>query len=113
MIRPLYIFKKEELRILLNGMITRGPEVLYNTMKSRALMSMKKVSYADDIIMDQYEAVLKVARTQSNESWEDKKTKNILYNIASLLRILAHVIYREYLKIDRERDNERFLRLVK
>jgi len=113
MTRTPYILKEEELEILLNGITTRGADETYKAMKNRTFMAIQQIDDADEILMDQYDTVLKKARNLNVENEDSEKLQKILYHLASILRILAHEIYREYLKAGKERDNERFLRLVK
>lgn len=111
--RTPYILKEQEMEMLLNGMAKYGADKTYEVMKKRSLASMEDVTDTDEVLMDQYESVLKRARELTVESDDDKELQNSLYQLSSLLRVLAHEVYREYLKIDKERDNERFLRLIK
>lgn len=112
MTRVTYVLKKEELEILLNGMIAHGTDKTYIAMKNRTVIAMQQIEDADEILMDQYDTVLKKARSLNAEN-NDEKLQKTLYQLASLLRILAHEIYREYLKAGKERGSKRFLHIVK
>lgn len=111
--RTPYTLKENELEMLLNGMTKYGADKTFDVMKKRSLASMEDTKDSDEILMDQYETVLKRARGLSIENEEDEQLQKSLYQLSSLLRVLAHDIYREYLKTDKERNNKRFLRLVK
>ena len=108
-----YILKEDELEILLDGIVTRGVDETYEAMKARSLGAAQKIPDADEILMDQADTVLKRARNLEIKNEEDEELLKTLYKLHGVLRILSHEIYREYLKTDKERDNERFIRLVK
>ena len=113
MTRKPYILKEEEIEILLNGIIEFGIDETYERMKYRALAGMKQSADVDEILMDQADTVLKRARNLSTDDESGAELLKSLYQLSAMLRMLAHEIYREYLKTDQERDNKRFLRLVK
>ena len=112
MIRKPYVLKEEEISTLVHGMMTHGDEETYVRMRDKSLVSMQQIDDMDEMLMDMHETMLKRAREAEIENDQDKQVKQILYQLASMLRILAHDINREYRKRGKEKDGERFLRLV-
>jgi hypothetical protein len=112
MTRKPYTLSEEEIEVLIDGIMKHGDEATYMQMKYKTLISMDKKDDLDEMLMDMHETILARARKSSTENKIDKELRKILYQLASMLRILAHEIYREYIKNGKSRDSERFLRLV-
>jgi len=112
MTRKPYILKEEEIDTLVQGIVEHGDEETYAKMRDKSLVAMRNVKDMDEMLIDMYETMLERARSANDEDQTDKELKKILYQLASMFRILAHDINREYRKLGQERNGERFLRLV-
>jgi len=112
--RTPYILQEAEVQTLLHGMVNYGPEETYNRMKEKAVKAMSDNEYMDEMFMDMYEAMLKRARefNYDEEDNDGKELQVVLYKLASMLRKVAHDVYRMYLKEGKDRNSPRFLRLV-
>lgn len=112
-----YIMKVEEIEILITSMIANGPEETYAKMRARAFIAMDKKDDIDEMFLDMSEVFLKRGRDELNASLEDNDDGailliNIHYSLAFMLRRLSHEVYRKYLKKGKQRDTNRFIRLV-
>lgn len=112
MTRESYIMPEEEIEILINGIIEHGDEETYSRMRDKTLFIIDKKDDVDEMLMDMHETVLIRAREVVVENEGNQELQKILYQLASILRILAHEIYRTYIRNGSSRDSERFLRLV-
>jgi hypothetical protein len=96
MVRHKYVLSEDEIRTLMSGVINLGAKDTYSKMKERMLASIDQGQEADEICMDMYEGMLNRARTFGADN-EDKSTTDIrqtLYQIASMLRTLAHEMHK-------------------
>jgi len=112
MTRKPYILKEEEIDTLVQGISEHGDEETYIKMRDKSLIAMSGTDDVDEMLMDMYETMLARSRSASDEDETGKELKKILYQLTSMFRILAHDINREYRKLGKERNGERFLRLV-
>ena len=112
MTRAPYILKEEELTILVDGLILRGAQETYDAMFAKVEFAMQNDEYMDEMLMDMHETVLKKARALEEETDFDESFQDALYQVASLLRILAHDIHLRYAKIGKEKGHQRFLHSV-
>lgn len=112
MTRKPYTLPEQEIEILISGLMEHGDEETYNRMRDKTLSVIDKKDDLDEMLMDMYETMITRARESVVENEKDKELQNILYQLASILRILAHELYRTYIKNGKGRDNERFIRLA-
>lgn len=121
MIRKPYIMKMEEMQTLIASLVTKGAEETYARMRAKAFMAMDKTADIDEMFLDMSETFLKKGRSELESSdEEDEEVEDdgrptlisIYYTVAFLLRRLAHEVYRRYIKMGKQRDNDRFIRLV-
>jgi len=112
MTRKPYVLKEEEISTLIHGMMTHGDEETYARMRDKSLVAMRNIEDMDEMLMDMHETMLHRARETKDEEKADKELKQILYQLASMFRILAHYINREYRTLGKEKRGERFLKLV-
>lgn len=113
--RKPYIMKVEEIQTLIAGLITHGPEDIYGKIKAKAFFAMENKDDIDDMFLDMAETLLKKGREELEEDDEDGENPsiaNIYYTLSYILRKVAHETYSKYLKLGKERDNNRFIRLV-
>lgn len=111
MTRKPYILKEEEINTLVRGIVDHGDEETYSRMRDKSLVAMKSDDDVDEMLMDMHETMLNRARGVGDgpEYTEVKKT---LYQLASMLRILAHYINKEYRASGKKKSGERFLKLA-
>lgn len=112
MTREPYILKAKEIQSLVAGLAAHGPQLTYEQMRKRATQAMENANDVDEMFLDMHEYMLKKARELEVEDDDDLKLQIFYYTIASMLRKLAHEIYRAYLKLGKERASNRFIRLV-
>lgn len=120
MSRKPYIMKVEEMQTLIASLITNGPEETYTRMRAKALLAMEQTDDIDDMFLDMSETFLNKGRAElesddekaEGEEDEEPSIAYIYYNLAFMLRRLAHEVYRRYITKGKQRDNERFIRLV-
>lgn len=111
--RKPYILKAEEVDTLLKGLVSHGEEVTYERMRERAFNASQERPDMDDIFLDMYEGMIKRARhIDTGEEEDAKKLSGDLYTLASMMRNIAHQLYRAYNRAGMSRDNDRFLRLA-
>lgn len=95
----------------MSGMINLGEKETYAKMKERMLAAKEQNQEADEICMDMYESMLQRARSFVSDE-NDKSMldiKQTLYQLASMLRTLAHEMHRLYSKKD---ESGRFLEIA-
>ena len=112
MTRKPYMLKEEEIEVLVSGMMEHGVQATYDRMFDRAIKTMKVTDDMDEMLMDMHDTVLIRARDFVVENDNDKELRKTLYQLANMLRTLGHEVYYKYIKAGKERDNDRFLRLV-
>lgn len=112
MSRKKYILKTEEIEALLKGIVENGPEDTYNKMKEKAYASIEKMTDLDEMFLDMSEDFLDRARIEPGDEENSKQIRDIYYILNSMLRTLAHEVYRTYKKSGKEKPGERFVRLV-
>ena len=109
-----YVLSEEEIRSLLSGMANLGSQKTYEIMKERMLIMKKDTNDAniDGICMDMYDVMLIRAREFNYEEGdkEGQEIKQILFQIASMFRILAHELHRT--NKNKIINTDRFLELV-
>lgn len=110
--RKPYVLRSSEVEILLSGLTTHGHEETYKRMRDKAFMSMSSREDMDEVFLDMYEGMIKKARALDVSSEEEALLAQDMYAIASMMRNVAHQVYRAYTRAGEERDNDRFLRLV-
>ena len=108
--RTPYILQEAEIQTLLHGMANYGLKETYNRMKEKAIGAMSNDDYVDEMFLDMYETILKQARELNQEEKDERELQLILYQLSSMLRTIAHDIYRMYLK--KEKNSPRFLKLI-
>jgi hypothetical protein len=107
-----YILKEEELNMFVQSIIKYGDDETYNRMLTRSLIAINEIDDADEMLMDMHQAVIKRARNIGENNDNEKSIKSVYYRLASILRILAHRIQREYIRKGHVKNSERFLRVV-
>lgn len=120
MSRKPYIMKIEEIKTLIASLIANGAEETYARMRVKAFMAMDGSDDIDEMFLDMSEACLKKGREELEMPDEEENNKeddrpvlsNIYYTLAFLLRRLAHEVYRRYIKKGKQRDSNRFIRLI-
>lgn len=99
---------QEDIQTVLSGLTTLGEQYVYDLVKTRLLAIMCEKKNLDDMTLDAYETLLDKARKE-----EDNNKSYLFYKASRIFRRLAHEIYRIYIKNGEQRDNPRFLRVVK
>ncbi len=110
--RKPYVLKNDEIETLIKGIMEYGDEETYARMLNKSLVTMQNIEDMDEMLMDMYETMLEKARSTKDEDKSSKELRLIYYQLASMFRILAHQIQREYIKKGQNKQGERFLRLV-
>lgn len=110
--RKPYILKTEEIDTLLAGLMTNGEEQTYELMKSKAFSASQQRPDMDDVFLDMYESMMKKARGIDAAGEGDKDAIEAMYTLASMMRTIAHQLYRAYNRAGMTRDNDRFLRII-
>lgn len=108
-----YVLKEEEINMFVQSIIKYGDNETYNKMLAKSLVVMNETDNADEMLMDMHQTIIKRARNIGESNDDEKSIKSVYYRLASILRILAHQIQREYIKKGYNKDSERFLRLVR
>lgn len=111
--REKYILSEKEIESLLEGYASVGPDAMYEKLKVRAMANIKSRDDIDELLLDQAESMLKRGRDIMPEDTDNKETVVVdCYSVYFIMRKLAHQIYREYEKMGKKRNSNRFLRLV-
>lgn len=110
--RKPYILKTEEVDTLLAGLVSHGADATYERMRDKAFDASQQRPDMDDVFLDMYEGMIKKARGIDAGEEDGKKLSNDLYTLATMMRNIAHQLYRAYNRAGMIRDNDRFLRLV-
>lgn len=110
--RKPYILKTEEIDVLLAGIVSHGEEETYDRMRDKAFNSLDARPDMDDVFLDMYECMIKRARDVDIQTEEGQYLARDMYSLASMMRNIAHQLYRAYNRSGEARDNDRFLRLV-
>jgi len=111
--RTKYVLAGNEIEALVSGLAHNGPDNMYELMKGKIAVMMVTSEEMDLMLMDMQETVLQLGReVNAEESAELKQLKDMYYILASMLRRLAHESQVVYIKNGKERNDERFLRLV-
>jgi hypothetical protein len=110
-----YVLSEEEIRSLLSGIVQIGPKETYEKMKERMLAAREHegMQDVDEMCMDMYDSMLIRARSFGCDD-DDKEGQDIratLFQIASMLRTLAHELHRTCYK-NKPINTKRFLELV-
>jgi hypothetical protein len=105
-----YTISEEEVRSLLAGIVQLGPKETYIKMKERMLAAKEDIQNVDEMCMDMYDDMLIRARAFNYDDEEGKEIQIVLFQIASMLRVLAHELHRTYK--DKMINTKRFLELV-
>lgn len=113
MTRNKYVLKEQEVDTLVQGILSRGEEDTYASMRAKCLMTAETIEDMDEMLMDMHESMLEKAREIEAETENDDELKTMFYRIASMFRILAHDINLRYKKSGITKNkSSRILQLV-
>lgn len=107
--RTPYKIKNEEIATLLDALDKHGYERTYQLMEHKALSTMESRNNIDEMFLDMADSLQRIV---CNNIDLDQETIEAYDIIASMLRRIAHRVYRRYINGGKWRDNSRFLRLV-
>ena len=112
--RTPYVLQEAEVQTLLHGIINHGPKETYDKMKEKAITAMSNDVYVDEMFLDMYETILKRARElhQNEKDSDEGELQLVLYQLSSMLRTIAHDVYRMYIKKGKNKNSPKFLRLI-
>jgi len=111
--RTKYVLANNEVEALVSGLVHNGPDNMYELMKGKIAIMMATSKETALMLMDMQETILQFRREiNAEDSDEAKQTKDVYYILASMLRRLAHESQFVYIKNGKERNDERFLRVI-